>query len=250
MYKRLIRTIHRSGLRLFHANLLDVSALFCTSLLLVRITATSVWTFGFLFWNLFLAYCPLLILYAVSRWPVIWEHKLLRVLVKVCWLLMLPNAFYMVTDLLHISEFPNMPRWYDLVMLFSFAWTGLLSGVLAMSRMEVLLLSAGSWLRKVWLRVGLILLVAVGVYLGRQLRFNSWDFFTRPAPLISELLDLFKSPLLQREAWSTILLHAGLYFIVYRSLLPLMYLEFTGRRSVSGETSLKSGDTSILKIDL
>lgn len=248
MYSKVIRTFRYAGIRLYRINLLGLSAFFCSLLLIARVASTSIWQYGFLFWNLFLALSPLLLVNLIARWPVIWENKLSRVLVFMCWLLLLPNSFYLVTDLLHLSEYRNIPRWFDLVMLFSFAWTGLLGGVLAMSRMECLVRASFLTVNTVVFRLVLIVLMAFGVYLGRHLRFNSWDFFMQPDSLIWELLLLFRRPFAQGEAWLTIGLYAILFLIIYRSLLPLIIREFSTRSRPYPPAAINK--TSITTINL
>lgn len=85
-------------------------------------------TFMFLVWNLFLAWIPYLLSLSLSQFS---KFKRAIPLLAI-WLVFLPNAPYLVTDLLHVRHHPPVPYWYDTVMLFSFAWTGLLLGFISM----------------------------------------------------------------------------------------------------------------------
>ena len=48
------------------------------------------------------------------------------------WLLFFPNAPYLLTELMHISSLGGDPFWFDLVLLLSFAWSGLMLGHLSL----------------------------------------------------------------------------------------------------------------------
>ena len=79
-------------------------------------------TYLFLIWNLFLAWIPYWISMTLDYLPKKW----MAVPLLMAWLIFLPNAPYIVTDLLHVAYHPPVPMWYDTLLLFSFAWTGLL----------------------------------------------------------------------------------------------------------------------------
>lgn len=114
------------------------------------------------------------------------------------WLLFFPNAPYMLTDFIHVGESPSVPLWYDALMLSSFAWTALLLGFASLYLVQMIVRSVvgAAWS---WAVVVLVLaLASFGVYLGRFVRFNSWDALLRPrrvAHVIShQLEDPFRHP--------------------------------------------------------
>jgi len=140
-------------------------------------------------WNLALAWVPLLFSLRVHtldahpapRW---WAFALWTV----PWFLFFPNAPYIVTDLLHLKTRPPIPMWFDLVMMVSFAWTGLLLGYLSLFLMqEVVRRRTGrAWS---WSFAGAMLaLSSFGIYLGRFERWNSWDVLTRPLGLAGDIV--------------------------------------------------------------
>ena len=132
-----------------------------------------------LLWNLFLAALPLLgssvFVRAVARKHWIWASFSF-----VIWLLFLPNAPYLLTDLIHLEATPNVPEWYILAMLLSCAATGTLVGYVSLMDVHAAIerrfgIYAG------WLLAGCsLMLCGFGIYLGRFLRWNSWDALTRP----------------------------------------------------------------------
>lgn len=152
------------------------------------------WVFLFLVWNLFLAWIPFLIaynlekMYAVVGKIFIWPALL-------CWLLFLPNAPYLVTDIIHLKPRPPLPLWYDTTMLFAFAWTGLLLGFFSLI-----------YARKFWAEhihkntAGLFVLISLalcslGIYLGRFQRWNSWDILLSPGSIFNDIFQTMANPI-------------------------------------------------------
>ena len=78
-------------------------------------------------------------------------------------------------------------------MLASFAWTGLLLGFASLYLVQMIVRTARSG-RVAWLGVvAALVLASIGVYLGRFIRFNSWDALLHPirvADVIQEQLSI------------------------------------------------------------
>jgi uncharacterized membrane protein len=156
------------------------------SMLLVRIFYTDQITYIFLAWNLFLAWLPFAFAFLAYQFR---HNTLLLLPLSGLWLLFLPNAPYLITDLMHLHYSSIVPVWYDVIMIFSFALTGLLLGFLSLFLMQSLVVKRFGW-RLGWLFVWLVLgLSGLGVYIGRFLRWNSWDLFTSPITLLNSLLN-------------------------------------------------------------
>ena len=82
--------------------------------------------YGFLVWNLFLAWLPYLFSLAagaIHRVRPGWWWALIPP--GTLWLAFLPNAFYIVTDFIHLRDYAAIPIWYDAGLLAISAWTGL-----------------------------------------------------------------------------------------------------------------------------
>jgi uncharacterized membrane protein len=113
----------------------------------------------------------------------------------VLWLLFLPNAPYVVTDLKYINGFSGASALYNVVLLASAAWTGLFLGLTSLFLMHAvarrLVGSFNAWA----LVVGAVALSSFGIYLGRVQRWNSWDVFTRPGSLFGSLASGLLDPL-------------------------------------------------------
>jgi uncharacterized membrane protein len=197
-------------------DLLLFTFLFGALLLIVRIGLTGKLTFVFLPWNLFLALLP----YLLSSWlknKMSWiENKWLFGTAFVLWLLLIPNSFYIITDLFHLDLRKPVPLWYDLLLIFSFAWNGLLLGILSFRQMEQMLsVHMGNTKRFIF---PLIFLNGLGVYIGRYLRYNSWDVISDPFGLMKDIGAIFIHPLHYRYAWGMI--------IGFSVLLSLLYITF------------------------
>lgn len=182
---------------------LFVSCAFSLLLVCARVVATGTLTYAFLVWNLFLGYIP----YTLSEWL----HENFKVVKRwkkigglLLWLLFVPNAFYIVTDIFHLDQFDNAPKWFDLLILFSFAWNGLLLGVLSVRRIEHLLeRSVGGKFTLLFI-LAVMWLNAFGIYIGRYLRYNSWDIITQPFSLFGEMLQVLIHPLRKKMEWGMI----------------------------------------------
>ncbi len=134
--------------------------------------------YRFLIWNLMLAWVPLL--FAIAAYSRARRRVDLSVgVLLVPWLLFFPNAPYLLTDFIHLGEGPA-PLWYDALMLSAFAWTGLLLGFASLYLVQMILRRAlGGTVA--WAGVVCALcLASLGVYVGRFIRFNSWDALLHP----------------------------------------------------------------------
>lgn len=136
--------------------------------------------FRFLWWNLLLAWVPWLLSLPVA---VVGRRWLALGLVPV-WLVFFPNAPYLVTDFIHLRPRPPAPLWLDVLVLGSFALAGCVLGWLSLTNvhraLERFLPQRGAWA----VVLGVVGLSGFGVYLGRFLRWNSWDVVTEPGPLL------------------------------------------------------------------
>ena len=194
--------------------ILAVSVMFSISMSIWRLIFTGEYL-AFI-WNLFLAYIP----YGITVWlkdRKAWTtNKLKFSLAFVAWLLCIPNSFYIITDFFHFKSYDFIPRWFDLILIFSFAWNGLLLGILSVKRMEVLVNAI--WpLKHDWVFIYPIMwLNALGIYLGRYLRYNSWDVISNPFGLTLDIIERIMHPVEYRYVWGMV----GVFSV----FLTLMYL--------------------------
>jgi uncharacterized membrane protein len=199
--------------------ILILCSLFSVGLMTFRIVYTGHLLFAFLVWNLFLAYVP----YAVSKQmtKAFISSKWKFFLCAFVWLLFIPNAFYIITDLFHLDMNEDVPLWYDLALLLSFAWSGLLFGILSVRQMEKLFESNFNKRFDLLFVLPVMALNGFGVYIGRYLRFNSWDVLTSPFQLINDIVYLFIHPIRNRFDWSMIVCYTILLTLIYCTIKKL-----------------------------
>jgi uncharacterized membrane protein len=196
-------------------NWLLVSAAFSCLLLLARIIATDSVAYLFLPWNLFLAFVPYYITWWMTKDVQIIENHFKFYTALAVWLLFIPNSFYIITDLFHLHRFRTAPQWFDLLLIFSFAWNGLLAGIISLRRVEVLFtVIKGNGFAAMLVFV-VMWLCGFGIYIGRYLRFNSWDILTDPFSLLAEMMDLIVHPLQNAAAWAMTGSYALFMTLVY-----------------------------------
>ena len=201
--------------------LLVLSCFFSAVLVGFRVFYTGQWLFVWLGWNLFLAAIPYLLTRTMIRKPA-WMEKTGRFAVLVLvWLVFLPNSFYIITDLFHLEDRKIVPLWFDLALIFSLAWNGLLLGVVSIRQMETMLRSIWQQLKEWQFVYPMMLLNAVGIYIGRYLRYNSWDVVTDPFSLAEDLLYLAIHPFRNRFDWGMIGCYALLMSLIYLTLKKL-----------------------------
>lgn len=190
-----------------------LACLWCCLLLAARFHLTSNLRYSFLVWNLFLAAIPLGLSLSLRHVRRLRQE----VPVLMAWLLFFPNAPYVLTDLIHLTphNHGHVPLWQDLVMLLSFAlvslWLGFQSLRLVQHWFERRFSRRAAW--------GMVLatlgLSGFGVYLGRFLRWNSWDLLRRPHLLAQDILERVFTPWNHQQTWAFTAGYAGLLILAY-----------------------------------
>ena len=205
---------------------LGIFSAFSLALLALRIIRTQEVTYIFLAWNLFLAWMPLLFSYIAlqlgkSKFNFAWA-----LLFLVPWLLFLPNAPYLITDLVHLRPRTGIPYWYDISLVASFAFGGIVLGFASLSQIHQLLLIK---FRPLWVWLGMATFsfgTGFGVYLGRVQRYNSWDIIDHPGKIIIDVIQPFIHPFAHKE---TLVMTA-----VLSTFFFLGYLVFQGLQAREG----------------
>jgi uncharacterized membrane protein len=176
-------------------------------------------TRGFLFlnWNLFLAFIPwALTSFSVIK-PNIQKSKVLIFILLAFWLLFFPNAPYILTDLFHLRLNLSMPVWFDLLLILSFAWTGLLFGFLSLGDIEQILHRKLKPAPVTIISILLLFVGSFGVYIGRYLRWNSWDLLTNPFSVMYDIGDRVINPFEHQTTWGMTLFMGLFLNIIYWS---------------------------------
>jgi uncharacterized membrane protein len=180
---------------------LGFSSMICFVLSVFRVLYTDTSFFLFLNWNLFLAFIPWALSSIAIVKPKLQNRKSTILILLAAWFLFFPNAPYILTDLFHLRIKSSMPIWFDLVLILSFAWTGLVFGFLSLWNIERILERS---VRRSFIPVissGLLFLGSFGIYVGRYLRWNSWDIIRNPFGLLYDIGDRFINPADHPRTW-------------------------------------------------
>ena len=195
------------------------SSCFSCLLLVGRMLVTQSLGYIFLPWNLFLAFVP----YWISGWMIgknhITHRKVKLFLALAGWLLFIPNSFYIITDLFHFTHIRSAPKWFDLLLIFSFAWNGILCGIISLRRVEIIMMKLLTGKNfSLFLVFGVMWLSSFGIYIGRYLRFNSWDIITDPFSLSEEILSMIIHPFHHLYPWGMTLCYSIFMTFLYFSI--------------------------------
>ncbi len=218
MYQQII-SFHRLLVHHRFYALALISGLAC-ALLAMRMQMTGTRGYLFLVWNLFLAWLPYCGALWAARLSQRYPRQSLRLLVPgALWLIFLPNGPYLITDFVHLPRM-EFVQWYDIGVLTAFALSGWLLGAVSLRAMQDLVterLGALAGWAFVLLSAGLC---GLGVYLGRFLRWNSWDVFFQPRALLDEALLMATDPGNRARMVGVTLLFAALLMAGHLVLAP------------------------------
>jgi uncharacterized membrane protein len=206
------------GFKTGMGRILTASVLFSILLVFARVWRSHSLLYVSLIWNLLLAWIPYgisLVVIHKKRW---FSSPAFFYTATLLWLLFFPNAPYIITDLFHLEQKPVIPLWFDLLLIFSFAWNGLILGYLSLMTME------NEMKQRLGIRISQLFVIVVialgayGVFLGRYLRWNSWDLFTNPFYLVWYMLRMIRHPLHFPGVWGMTLLLSTLTGLMYLTL--------------------------------
>jgi len=198
----------------------SLAALSAVSLVmwLVGVVAVHGWQFTYLLWNLFLAWTPLLVtallvkLLRSRAWS-----SWLPFCVSVLWILLLPNSFYMISDFIHLGSVAPAHILFDVVLFTVIITTGVLLGFASLSMINDEL---DKRLPRdiVGPAIGVVILVcSFAIYLGRDLRWNSWDVLLNPAGILFDVSDHLLHPFQHGAMFTTTLS----FFVLLGSLYAI-----------------------------
>ena len=173
---------------------LSLATAMTVGIIVARMLFTNNLRYAFLIWNLFLAWLP--VIFAMVAREKYREAKPSERLgwsflgLGTAWLLFLPNAPYICTDLVHLTShyFPHF--WVDFTIILSCAFIGLVLGFISLYLMHSVVAQryghATGWL----FVIGVAGLSSFGIYLGRFVRLNSWDVIAQPGKLYHSISDV------------------------------------------------------------
>jgi uncharacterized membrane protein len=212
--------------RLAALGVLVLASVFAVSLVALRYALSGSLHYSNLVWNLVLAWVPLMFaLIAYDRFRR-GARGIQLLLPLALWLIFLPNAPYLVTDLKILREVRNMPIWFDIGLVTSFAWVGLLLGFISVYLVQDIARRAAGPVVGWATVVAAFGLSGIGIYLGRYLRLNSWDVFVRPSGILHDVASQLVTPRLVGMS----LLMAAFLTVAYAMLYTVLEAAVDDRR--------------------
>ncbi len=142
----------------------------------------------FLVWNLFLALIPFGLMVLIDKKIV--RNKIGIVIVLLLWLFFFPNTMYIITDLIYtnIDNFMNSPGPYESLIyaqdisaylaLFHIYLGGFIGVIYGIKSLQILYSYSKTFKFGKYRDIGFVvifILSALAIYIGRFLRYNSWD---------------------------------------------------------------------------
>lgn len=199
---------------------LCVSSLVSIGLFLYGAYRNNDFVYSYLVWNLFLAWLPLLFairlvhVLSYKRWSS-WEAMGWSFL----WLIFLPNSFYMISDFIHIQELTRVDVLFDTIMFTSFIYTGVTLGFSSLYLIHLQLKRRFSGRAATGWIAFTLFVCSAAVYVGRDLRWNSWDIMTNPGGLLFDLSDRMLHP----ASYPQMLLVISTFWILLMSMYGLLW---------------------------
>ena len=215
-----------SGVEKRFLQTLGILSALCLGLFVFRLLATGVSRYWFVPENLLLAWLALffgwvLVQQLQSRGWRNWRSLVLTGL----WLLFLPNAWYVMTDFIHVFDSGEISYLYDIAMITALTLTGFLLGFASLFMVHRQLLKRLDIFSSALLIGAVILLISFAIYLGRDLRWNTWDILTNPSGLILNITDRLINPFGYPRALNVtailFVLISTVYFALWLFLKPV-----------------------------
>jgi len=208
----------------FPIGILLLTSIIGVTMVVLRVAWTKDINYLFLIWNLFLAWLPVYFALKVrNRYRAGlggWRIYALAGL----WLLFLPNAPYIFTDLVHLENWFHRHYWTDLCLILQFGFTGAMLGFVSLYLMQAIVVHRFGRIMG-WLFVLVSIgLSGVGVWVGRFLRLNSWDIVTRPLSIFRLLGTVVLHPIDTHHALPFSILFATFLLLGYLMVYALTHL--------------------------
>jgi uncharacterized membrane protein len=196
---------------------------------ILRVLASGTLNYWYLVWNLFLAVIPVVFAYILyTKNPHGIKFSVKNIALLCVWLLFLPNAFYLVSDLIHLAESPSTWLVYDIVLFTTYALAGLIFGYTSLAMVHKIFYQRFK-AKSYCFVFGVLFLSGYAIYLGRYLRWNSWDIITNPFGIIFDISSSIINPSEYMQAFGT----TALFFVFLSIIYIVLWRGFAYARSLS-----------------
>ncbi len=211
---------------------LFISSLLSIIMLVARIIVAGNYNYWFLSWNLVLAWVPLI--FALGLRIRLFKNPFLSwqsIILFAFWLGFLPNSFYLITDLIHLQSSGDTIILFDIAMVMSFIINGLILGYLSVYIVHSQLRPRMTR-HQSWMIIQLVFLASsFAIYLGRYLRWNTWDILFNPFGLLFDISERIVNPIIHMETYVITLTFFAVLSVTYTIIYQLAHV-------LSGETKI------------
>lgn len=182
---------------------------------------------GWILWNLFLAFIPLVLSFWLFRRQTN-DRSLLWWLGWLVFIAFLPNAPYLLTDIIHLIRGTRVgyATWIIALVFIPLHIAAITSGFEAY---VISLINQGHYLKRqgqrhlvLWSELAVHGLCAIGIFLGRFRRLNSWDLVTDPGNVLIATIDDLTAKLPLLVIVITFIVLTVLYWIMKQITLGLV----------------------------
>lgn len=146
--------------------------------------------------NLFLAWIPYGFALALIALDTLRTTPLVRVLQLICflgWFFFFPNAPYLATDFAYL-DWAHFDLWQRVAIFCAFSQCGLMLAMTSLLLVDShVAQSYGVIPARIIVAIA-ILLSGAGVFIGRFLRWNSWDLLSHPFSVVLDAVEKFDQP--------------------------------------------------------
>jgi uncharacterized membrane protein len=213
----IIQSLNRNKFKISLVGLLILASIVSLALAIVHARVSGDQNYSFLVFNLFLAWIP----FVASLLAYAAQHRRLTfyLVMPFCvlvWLAFFPNAPYLLTDFQHlVYSGEGTPLWFDVLIMIWFAWTGLFLGISSLYLMQEIVTRAFNSVAGWIFAIGATILSSIGVYMGRFLRWNSWDLLKDPLPIAKDMVGIVRHPITNLGTYVFTALFTLLFLFIY-----------------------------------
>lgn len=154
----------------------------------------------------------------------------------IIWLLLLPNAGYLITELNlnhRTIDKVEVPLWYDIIGVLTLSMSGVVNTMLNVMLVQMIYISMFYPTRlfeitfsthpQLWIIISvLFVLVSFGIYIGRYIRFNSWDVL-HPAEMLRKFRSHVREKGNKKNMFLFVLFYALFFFLIYLIIIIPMF---------------------------
>lgn len=177
--------------------------------------------YTYFLWNLLIALMP----YLISKQLVKCKALNIKAVFLIClWLMLFPACVYLFTDIFQIHKTDNFSFLYDSILFLSFAWNGLLPGLMSLKKVEVFLTRH---VPSFFVNLSVLFFIFLSSYsicLVRLFHLKNWNIITNSKKLLAVSVNNILNPLNHIHAWlsiTTLVLLLDITYLGFKKLYAI-----------------------------